>query len=123
MGMAGAAATASVFGTAALPFVVCATAGFAWGAASFYRDALRKAAVSLERYPRLLQLHLDANFPARRFDRWPAESLRPAAFERSWEGRSMLVVAWLTAQPALDVRFPFFPLMCVAERVVGVCVG
>lgn len=103
IGMAGSAAGAAIWGTGALPFLVAACGGFVFGAVGFYRDALRQANVMLERYPRLLQLHLDANYPTRGFLAWRLEQMKAAAFARSWTLQSMLVCSWLTAQPALDV--------------------
>jgi hypothetical protein len=67
MGMAGAAISTVLYDTAGLPF------GFILGVVGFYRDALRKAAISLERYPRILQLHLDMNYSSTRVDLWRRE--------------------------------------------------
>ena len=103
IGLTGAAIGASVFGTAALPFLVCSCGGFAFGAFGFYKTTLMQSMIMLERHPRLLQLHLDANFPARNFLSWRIEQLRAATFNDSWVLRSMLMVACLTAQPAIDV--------------------
>lgn len=103
MGLAGSACTAAFFGTAALPFVVFACFGFLFGAVGFYRDAMRQSLTYLERFPRLLQLHLDANFPTRGFLQYRQDQLRAAHFSRSWTLQSMLIASWLTAQPALDV--------------------
>ena len=105
MGMAGAMVGAWMYDTATIPFVVSSCAGFVLGVVGFYRDAVRKSLVSLDRYPRLLQLHLDANFPHRGFNSWTTESMRSATFARSWVLRSMLVASWLTATRALDVSF------------------
>jgi hypothetical protein len=103
MGLGGAAIGAAFYGTAALPFLIFSCAGFAFGAIGFHRVAMRESLIMLERYPRLLQLHLDANFPHRDFLSWRREQMRAATFSQSWVLKSMLMVAWLTAQPAVEV--------------------
>ncbi|KAK4554156.1 hypothetical protein LTR86_008683 [Recurvomyces mirabilis] len=105
MGLCGAAIGGTLIGTAALPFLVCACGGFVFGAWGYYRTSLRESMVMLERYPRLLQLHLDANFPQRNFLSWRRDQLRAAEFSGSWALQSMLMVAWLTAQPAVNKVF------------------
>ena len=50
-----------------------------------------------------MKLHLDANFLDRDFLRYQPTHLQEAV-GRSWILQSMLVCAWLTAQPALEVR-------------------
>ncbi|KAK5122544.1 hypothetical protein LTR85_003807 [Meristemomyces frigidus] len=102
LGLAGSAFGAVIWGTAALPFLISACGGFFFGAIGFYRDALRQANMMLERYPRLIQLHLDANYPTRGFLEWRTDQFKAAVFSRSWVLQSMLVCSWLTAQPALD---------------------
>jgi hypothetical protein len=97
---------AIVYGTAALPFVVSACLGFGLGTYGFYRDAVTKACIALDRYPLLLRLHLHANFPSQRFDTWDLGRLRTAFRRESlprWQLRSMLIASWMTATPALDV--------------------
>lgn len=94
--------SAMIYDTAALPFVISSCIGFAIGAFGFYFDAVRKSLVYLDRYPRLLQVHLDANFPHRGFDRWGRERLVRGSFD-GWVLRSMLVVGWLSALPAIEV--------------------
>lgn len=103
MGIVGASCGAMIWGTATLPFLFSCCGGFIFGAINFYRDAVQKALISLERYPRLIQLHLDENFPWKGWDRCSREELTRERFKRSWVLRSMLVCAWLTSQPALDV--------------------
>jgi len=49
-----------------------------------------------------LQHHLDANFPHRGFDTWPAGRLRSGVFGDSWILQSMLIASWLTATRAID---------------------
>ncbi|KXS96831.1 hypothetical protein AC578_7411 [Pseudocercospora eumusae] len=102
MGIVGASCGALVWGTATLPFLVCSCSGFIFGALGFYRDAVRQALINVDRYPRLLQLHLDMNFPWRGWNQYRASELTSHYFRRSWVSTSMLVCAWLTAQPALD---------------------
>lgn len=99
----GASIGALIWDTATIPFVLSACSGFVLGAVGFYRDAVRKSLRSLDRYPRLLQLHLDANFPHRGFDTWPSTRFRSAYFGSTWILRSMLVASWLTATNAIDV--------------------
>ncbi|KAL6252700.1 hypothetical protein RBB50_000419 [Rhinocladiella similis] len=102
MGMTGATIGALLFDTATVPFVASACTGFVLGTWGFYRDAVRKSLRSLDRYPRLLQLHLDANFPHRGFETWPTNRFRSSVFGQSWVLRSMLVASWLTATNAID---------------------
>lgn len=97
---------ALVYGTAALPFLVCSSMGFWIGAYGFYRDALSKACLAAQRYPLLLRLHMHANFPSQRFDMWDIAMMQTAfQQERSprWQLQSMLLASWMTATPALDV--------------------
>jgi len=102
MGMAGASIGALIYDTATIPFLVSACSGFVLGAVGFYRDAVRKSLRSLDRYPRLLQLHLDANFPHRGFETWPGDRFRSGVFRSSWVLQSMLVASWLTAAKSID---------------------
>lgn len=97
---------AIAYGTAALPFLLSSCLGFGLGAYGFYKDALAKACIAVERYPSLLRLHMHANFPGERFDRWDVAMLQ-SVFRREgaprWQLRSMLLASWMTATPALDV--------------------
>ncbi|KXL48895.1 hypothetical protein M433DRAFT_141895 [Acidomyces richmondensis BFW] len=102
MGLTGAAFGAVIWGTAALPFLIFACGGFMYGSIGFYKDSIRQAGVMLDRFPKLLQLHLDVNFPASGFLDWRREQLRAAVFSRSWVLQSMLICSWLTALPAID---------------------
>ncbi|KAJ9616850.1 hypothetical protein H2200_000570 [Cladophialophora chaetospira] len=102
LGMSGASIGAIFFDTAALPFVASASAGFLLGAWGFYRDAVRKSLRAMDRFPQLLQLHLDANFPHPGFDTWESSRLRSAYFDRSWILQSMLVASWMTASRAIE---------------------
>lgn len=102
-GLSGATLGAIIFRTASIPFIICSTFGFVIGIVGFYKDCLAKSLINLELYPRLLQLHLDANFPSFGFRRMGLGEFRAVQFSNSWTLRSMLLVSWLTAQPALDV--------------------
>lgn len=102
-GMFGATIGGLIWDTATIPFVFSACSGFVLGAVGFYRDAVRKSLAALDRYPRLLQLHLDANFPHRGFHAWNSERFRSQVFGQTWVLRSMLVASWLTVASALDV--------------------
>lgn len=105
MGLGGSAIGAALFGTASLTFMVFSCVGFVYGSVGFYRNAMTRSLIALERNPRLMQLHLDANYPSQGFlRRIPArEEIR-----RSWILQSMLVVSWLSAQPALGVGIRAF---------------
>jgi hypothetical protein len=103
MGMTGASIGAAFFDTATIPFVVSSCAGFIFGALGFYRDAVRKSQRALDRFPKLLQLHLDANFPHRGFDRWGRAQLSSDVFKKDWVMQSMLMASWMTANRAIEV--------------------
>ena len=68
----------------------------------YYRSCLSQALLALEKYPRLLLLHLDANYPTQRWDMHRATALLDGR-DGGWVRKSMLVVAWQTAGPALEV--------------------
>ena len=106
-----------IWGTAALPFIFGSCAGFILGTTSWYYDALSKSMLSLDRYPSMLRLHLDANFPTRFFRRQPLSVFSSERFRTSRVLQSMLVVAWLTAQPALDVS------TSICQKGIGVAIG
>ncbi|EXJ62236.1 hypothetical protein A1O7_02669 [Cladophialophora yegresii CBS 114405] len=106
MGMSGASLGALIFDTATIPFIVSASAGFVLGVWGFYRDAVRKSLRAVERFPQLLQLHLDGNFPHRGFDTWETGRFRSATFSKSWILQSMLIASWMTANRAIEVRMP-----------------
>ena len=91
-----------VFGTGTLPFMIGATIAFSSGIAMYYRSCLSQALLSLEKYPHLLLLHLDANYPAQR---WNMSRVTALLDERDseWIQKSMLVTAWQSAGAALDV--------------------
>jgi hypothetical protein len=102
-GLFGATSFALFYGTAALPFIISASAGFTIGALGFYRDTVSKALIAMERYPLLLRMHLQANFPGQRFDLWDVRRFRAEEFQRSWVLSNMLAASWLSATPALEV--------------------
>ena len=102
LGVGTAVFAGAVFGTGALPFVVGSSIGFAAGSIQWYRTATQGALFDLARYPSLMRLHLIANFPYREeFIHRKLEWYTPRQFH-DWALRSMLVVAWMSAQPALD---------------------
>jgi hypothetical protein len=103
LGFSGALISGIIFGTAALPFVISASIGFAVGSIGFYREALMKSLIAVRRYPWILRLHLERQFPRKRFDLWSVERMRGEEFERSWVLSNMLVASWLSAGPALEV--------------------
>ncbi|KAH6962825.1 hypothetical protein DER45DRAFT_551908 [Fusarium avenaceum] len=97
-GMAG----SMIWGTAALPFIIGSSVGFALGSFRWYEVATREALLQLDLYPALLRLHICSNFP------WVPdlhdkgrEWYTPDTFRRSWVLRSMLVVGWLSAESSL----------------------
>ncbi|OAL50607.1 hypothetical protein IQ07DRAFT_643849 [Pyrenochaeta sp. DS3sAY3a] len=101
-GFAGSTLAAAVYGTAALPFVISASAGFILGSVAFYKDSVSRALLCVDRYPRLLRLHLQSNFPRQRFDLWDEPQFTSARFRRDWVLSSMLVASWMSAAPALE---------------------
>jgi hypothetical protein len=96
--------TASViWGTAALPFIIGSSLGFAVGSVRWYVHSVEDALCSLNDYPALIRLHLLANFPRdNRFRTWEISQFNPTVFKPSWTLKSMLVASWLTARPALE---------------------
>ena len=92
----------SVFGTGGLPFIIGATIAFGGGIALYYRSCLKQALIALEKYPSLMLLHLDSNYPTKR---WSMSGVRALLDGRDngWVHRSMLVTSWQSAGPALDV--------------------
>ncbi|KIW70573.1 hypothetical protein, variant [Phialophora macrospora] len=102
VGMSGASLGALIFDTATIPFIASASAGFLLGVWGFYRDAVRKSLRAVDRFPQLLQLHLDGNFPHRGFDTWEMSRFRSATFGKSWVLQSMLIASWMTANRAIE---------------------
>ncbi|KAH7353198.1 hypothetical protein B0T11DRAFT_286417 [Plectosphaerella cucumerina] len=102
LGIASAMAGGAIWGTAALPFIVGSSFGFAVGSFKWYSHAFQDALIQLRRHPRLLRLHISSNFP------WmPCMHeqelgwFTPERFASTWVMRSVLVVGWLSAEPAL----------------------
>jgi hypothetical protein len=103
LGISFAIISATLTGTAAVPFIVGSSIGFALGSYRWYASSTYEALNRLNAYPALLRLHLMANFPREaRFKTWPLGQFRAEVFEGSWILKSMLVASWLTARPALD---------------------
>jgi hypothetical protein len=103
LGLTFAIISATIWGTAALPFIIGSSMGFTIGSVRWYATSTTEAMNELDMYPALLRLHLQANFPReRRFRTWPLNQFRAEVFGQSWVLRSMLVAGWLTARPALD---------------------
>ena len=102
-GLMGGSVGALLYGTASLPFIAMSSLGFVVGITRWYQKAVMRALLQLERFPALLRLHLDANFPEERFRMRTLDYFRRDEFRTSWRMRSMLVVASLTAEGAIDV--------------------
>jgi hypothetical protein len=77
--------------------------GYAFGIFRWYQASLAEACLSLDKYPNLLRIHLDANYPREHFKSWRPEAFQSSVFQGTWPLQSMLVAAWLTAQPSLEV--------------------
>lgn len=93
--------SATLTGTAALPFIIGSSIGFAFGSWRWYAVSMSEALIRLDAYPALLRLHLMSKFPSK-FRNWPASSFRAERFKDSAVLKSMLIAAWLTARPALE---------------------
>ena len=93
--------SATLTGTAALPFIIGSSIGFAFGSYRWYAVSMSEALIRLDAYPALIRLHLMANFPTK-FRTWSLRDFRAAKFRDSAILKSMLVAAWLAAKPALD---------------------
>ena len=93
----------TIWGTAALSFIVGSSVGFALGSLHWYSRATDQALVHLRRYPALMRLHLIANFPWKpELEARPVDWYTVDRFSSDWVYRSILVAGWMTAQPALD---------------------
>jgi hypothetical protein len=103
LGMTFAVVSSILFGTAALPFIVGSSLGFAIGSTRWYMASIDEAMLALDAYPALLRLHLLTNYPrVREFRTRDVEWFTHRNFDGRWARKSMLVASWLTAQPALD---------------------
>jgi hypothetical protein len=100
--MTGAICGTFLYGVANIPFIASASLGFVLGTFRWYYTSLRQALIAMDAYPVLLRLHLDANYPQKRFRTRGLGAFRSDRFKRSLVLRQMLVVAWLAAQPALE---------------------
>ncbi|TEA17721.1 hypothetical protein C8034_v010049 [Colletotrichum sidae] len=103
VGLAASFVGSSIWGTAGLPFIVGSSLGFVIGSAKWYATATKEALLQLENYPSLLRLHVMANFPWKpELGRRGVEWYTANRFNSNWQMRSLIVVGWLTAQPALE---------------------
>jgi hypothetical protein len=103
VGIGAAMISASIVGTAGLPFVLGSSFGFVLGSWRWYATAVSQASASIDLYPALLRLHLLANFPtSSAIRKRPLREFNSANFNQGWETKSMLVAGWLSAGPALD---------------------
>lgn len=103
VGIGSAIIASAIWGTAALPFVAGSSIGFAMGSLRWYLSASKGAMLDLHRYPTLMRLHLISNFPYKReFTENKIGWYTPRRFQSSWTMTSMLVAAWMSAQPALE---------------------
>lgn len=93
------AATGVFAGVGSLFFTVGAVVGCAAGMWRYYHQSLAQALVGLEEFAGPVFLHLRGSFPTYRW----REGMFKGARE-SWLERSMLVTAWQSAGPAVEVR-------------------
>lgn len=90
-----------IWGTAALPVLVGSSLGFTLGSFRWYEVATQEAMLQARRHPALLRMHVTNNFP---WAPWAHDQRADRLAERArsdWVCRSMLVVGWLSAGPAL----------------------
>jgi len=66
-GLTGGMAGSLLWGTASLPFIVMSSLGFVMGVMRWYRMSVTQALLQLDRFPALLRLHMDTNYPTERF--------------------------------------------------------
>lgn len=93
----------SFYGTAALPFIIGSSVGFALGSLRWYEMATKEALLDLQRYPTLMRLHLISNFPWKpELGEYDVLWYTAERFGSSWVMRSMLLSSWLSAQPAIE---------------------
>ncbi|KAL6720540.1 hypothetical protein ACLMJK_002464 [Lecanora helva] len=92
----------SVFGTGSLPFVLGASVSFFTFSMMYYRSCVRQAMLAVERYPHLMLLHIDGNYPGQKWDMARLRSVVSGRGGGGWVDQSMLVAAWQTAGGALD---------------------
>ncbi|KAF0317261.1 hypothetical protein GQ607_015477 [Colletotrichum asianum] len=103
VGLAASFVGASIWGTAGLPFIIGSSLGFVLGSTRWYVAASQEALLQLDKYPSILRLHLVSNFPWKpELGRLGVEWYTARRFGANWQMKSMLIAAWLTAQPALD---------------------
>ena len=91
-----------VFGTGALPFVFGASFSFFSSTLLYYRSCLTQAVLASKRYPHLMLMHLDGNYPAHQWNLGRMKFMLNSN-KRSWTEDGMMVSAWQSAGTALDV--------------------
>ncbi|KAJ6782929.1 hypothetical protein PWT90_03081 [Aphanocladium album] len=102
-GLSTAMACSMIWGTATLPFVLASSVGFALGSIRWYIISTKEALLQLHRYPALLRMHIIMNFPwFPEYSRHGTAWFTQRKFSRDWIGKSILIAAWLSAQPALE---------------------
>lgn len=67
LGLGGSAVGAALFETASLTFMLCSCIGFVYGSIGFHRNAMTRSIIASERNPRVMPLHLNANYASRGF--------------------------------------------------------
>ena len=76
-----------------------------------------QALLKLDRYPTLMLLHLDANYPMQNLISKAREEGWREKVKRSPILKSMAVAAWLTAASALEVSFLCFSPLTRMVRI------
>lgn len=101
IGMSCGMAGSFVWGTSALPFLIGSSLGFTLGSFRWYDVATKEAMIQLRKHPALIQMHVANNFPWMSAAHVHGATRFPSEARPDWIGRSMLVVGWLSAGPAL----------------------
>jgi hypothetical protein len=88
-------------------FVICSCLGYVGAAVYYFKGQFSQAFLAFDQYPELMRLHLVMNFPLERFEAMKIDS-KSRLMERkkivdSWKLTSMLMSAYQTASPAIDV--------------------
>ena len=75
---------------------------FEFRAISYYRTSVAQAIYATRQFPRLVQLHLDLNYPTRHLPWRQGGPVFPIRRNHGWVMDSMLLTSYLTAGPALE---------------------